>query len=168
MQRLAQTVHLSCTETNIVSKRTKTRFYMTHVNSEFHRVCLKWFLSLWYVWCKPCTYLASRLPPFQTEWNRHPLEPHHLGVPSGASKMIYEPMICFTQTMYLSWTDTNNISKRTETRFHMAHITRVPSGASKMISESMVHSAQTVHLSCVKVVTISKRTGLSFHLSLIA
>jgi hypothetical protein len=107
MQRLAQTVHLSCTETNIVSKRSKTRFHMTHVNLEFHRVCLKWFLSLWYIRCKPCTYLASRLPPFQTEWNRHPLEHRHLGVPSGASKMIYESMVCFTQTMYLSCTDTN-------------------------------------------------------------
>jgi hypothetical protein len=32
MARLVQTVHLYCTNINIVSKHTKTRFYMTHVS----------------------------------------------------------------------------------------------------------------------------------------
>jgi hypothetical protein len=58
---LAQTVHLSCTKTNTMSKRTKMRFYMTHVNWEFQQVRSKWFLRLWYVWCKLCIYLAPRL-----------------------------------------------------------------------------------------------------------
>jgi len=31
MLRMAQTVHLPCTDTNIVSKRNETRFDMTHV-----------------------------------------------------------------------------------------------------------------------------------------
>ena len=31
-----------------------------------------------------------------------PLDPRHLGVPSGASKMISEPMVRSTQTMHLS------------------------------------------------------------------
>jgi hypothetical protein len=31
MVRLVQTVYLSCTNTNTISKWTKTRFYMTHV-----------------------------------------------------------------------------------------------------------------------------------------
>jgi hypothetical protein len=46
---------------NTVSKRTKTRSHMAHVTKEFHRVHPKWFLSIWYVRHKPCTYLASRL-----------------------------------------------------------------------------------------------------------
>jgi hypothetical protein len=58
---LAQSIHLSCTDTNIVSKRTETRFHMTHVTQEFHQVCPKWFPSPWYIWPKPCTYLTSRL-----------------------------------------------------------------------------------------------------------
>jgi hypothetical protein len=58
---LAQIVHLSWTDNNTISKWTKTWFHMTHVTSEFHRVRPKWFLRLWYVWHKPCTYLASRL-----------------------------------------------------------------------------------------------------------
>jgi hypothetical protein len=61
MVRLAQTVHLSCTGNNTVSKRTETRFHMTHVTKEFHWVRPKQFLILGYIWCKPCTYLVSRL-----------------------------------------------------------------------------------------------------------
>ena len=59
--RLAQTMHLPCADTNTVSKWTETRFHMTHVTLEFHRVRQKCFPSLWYVWCKPCTYLAPTL-----------------------------------------------------------------------------------------------------------
>jgi hypothetical protein len=70
MVHLAQTVHLSCTNTNTVSKRIKTRFHMTQVASELHRVRPKWFLSLWYVWHKPCTYLASKLALSPNRLNR--------------------------------------------------------------------------------------------------
>jgi predicted DCC family thiol-disulfide oxidoreductase YuxK len=61
MVRLAQTMLLSCTDTNTVSKRKEARFHMSHVTEEFHQVSPKWFFSLWYVRCKPWTYLASRL-----------------------------------------------------------------------------------------------------------
>jgi hypothetical protein len=44
-------------------------------------------------------------------------------VPSGLFKTISEPMVCFEQTMHLSCTQTNNVSKRTEIRFHMTHVT---------------------------------------------
>jgi hypothetical protein len=58
----AQTVHQFCIDTNTVSKQFKTRLHMTHITEEFHRVRPKWFLILWYVRCKPCSYLASELP----------------------------------------------------------------------------------------------------------
>jgi hypothetical protein len=58
---LAKTVHISCTDPNTISKWTKTRFDITHITLEFHRVHSKQFLMLWYVRHKPCTYLASRL-----------------------------------------------------------------------------------------------------------
>ena len=61
MVRPAQTMHLSCTDTNPASKRKEVRFHMTRVTYEFHRVHPKRLPSLWYVRCKPCTYLASRL-----------------------------------------------------------------------------------------------------------
>jgi hypothetical protein len=47
----------------------------------------------------------------------------HLGVPSGASKMVYEAMVHLVQTVDLSCIDTNTISKRTEMRFYMTHAT---------------------------------------------
>jgi hypothetical protein len=67
---LAQTVHLCWTDTNTISKWTKTRFHMTQVTLEFHRVHLKWFLRQWYFWDKPCTYLMSRLALFLNGLNR--------------------------------------------------------------------------------------------------
>jgi hypothetical protein len=59
---LAQTVHLSWTDTNTIFKWTKPRFHMTHITLEFHRVRPKRFLRQGYVRHIPCTYLASRLP----------------------------------------------------------------------------------------------------------
>jgi hypothetical protein len=65
----------------------------------------------------------STMSKVQTEQNEPTLEPRHLGVPSGVSKSISEPMVRLTQTWHLSCTSTNTISKRTETRFHMTHVT---------------------------------------------
>ena len=67
MVRLAQTKHLSCTDTNSL----------------------------------------------QIDRNEIPHDPRHLGVPSGASKMIYEPMVCLAQTMHLSYVKISAISKWT-------------------------------------------------------
>jgi hypothetical protein len=61
MVRLAQTAHLSCTNTNTTSKWTEKRFHMTHVTLEFHQVRRKQHPSLWYIRRKPCTYLALGL-----------------------------------------------------------------------------------------------------------
>jgi hypothetical protein len=106
-----QTVHLSCIDTNTVFKWTKLRFQMTLVTYEFHWVCLKLLMSLWYVQCKQWTYPASRLALSPNVPNSAPPEPHPLGVPSGASKMIYKPMVHLTQTKHLSCTDSNTVSK---------------------------------------------------------
>jgi hypothetical protein len=46
MVHLAQTVNLSCTETNTVSQQNEMRFRMTHITYEFHRVRPKRFPSL--------------------------------------------------------------------------------------------------------------------------
>jgi hypothetical protein len=120
---LAQIVHLSCTDINTVFKWTKTRFHMTHVTLEFDQMRPKWFLRLWYVRQKHCTYLVSRLALYQMNWLKHPLELHHLGVLSGASKTISEPTVWLALSVHLSCTDTNTIFKWTKTRFYMTHVT---------------------------------------------
>jgi len=55
--------------------------------------------------------------------NELSLEPRHFGVQTGVSKMISEPMVHVAQTMHLSRTNTNTISKEKEVRFHMTHVT---------------------------------------------
>jgi hypothetical protein len=119
---LVQTVHLFCTNINTVSKRTKTKFHTTHATYEFYWVRPQLFMSLWYLQCKPCTYPVSRLALSPNGPNRAPPDPRHLGVPSGAYKMICEPMVRLTQIEHLSWTDTNTVSKQIETRFHKTHV----------------------------------------------
>jgi hypothetical protein len=52
-----------------------------------------------------------------------PHDPHHLGVPLGVPKTMSEPMVRSTQTVHLSCTDTNTISKRKEVRFLMTRVT---------------------------------------------
>ena len=63
-------------------------------------------------------YLVMRL-----DQNELLVEPHHLVVPSGASKMIPEPMVHLGQTVHLSCTEANTVSKWTKTRFHTTHVT---------------------------------------------
>jgi hypothetical protein len=59
----------------------------------------------------------------QMDPNELPVESCNLGVPSGVSKMISEPMVRLPHTVHLSCTDTNTVSKQTKTRFQMTHVT---------------------------------------------
>jgi hypothetical protein len=43
--------------------------------------------------------------------NELPLDPRHIGVPLGASKMIFEPMVHLVQTVHLYYVEINTISK---------------------------------------------------------
>jgi hypothetical protein len=67
---LAQTVHPSCDEINIVFKQNETSFHLTDITYEYNWVRPKWFLSLWNVQRNPCTYLVLRLtlPPNGSKW----------------------------------------------------------------------------------------------------
>jgi hypothetical protein len=120
---LAQTMKLSCVDTNTISKRIEMRFHMTHVNLVFYLVCPKWFLSLWYVRRKPCSYLASRLALSPNRPKRAHTLPCHQGVPSGVSKTILEPMARLAQTMQLSYVKVSIISKQTKTSIHLSFVT---------------------------------------------
>jgi hypothetical protein len=68
-----------------------------------------------------------------------PHDPHRLGVPSGVSNMISEPMVHSTQTMHLSCIKITTISKQTENELSLEpRLLGVPSGVPKMISVPMV------------------------------
>jgi hypothetical protein len=59
----------------------------------------------------------------QRDQNEIAYDPRHVAVPSGVSKMIFEPVVHSVQTVHLSCTDTNTVSEQIETRIHMTHIT---------------------------------------------
>jgi hypothetical protein len=168
MVRLAQTVHLSCTNTNTISKQTKTRFDMTHVTWEFNQVRPKWLPRLWYTWHKPCTYHASRLalspngPKRASNWA---LSPRSV---IGSTQNDYWAYATFytNHAPILHWHLHRLQTDRNEIWHDPCHL-GVLSGASKTFSKPMVRPVQTVYLSYVKIRTISKQTKTSFLLSLV-
>jgi hypothetical protein len=118
------------------------------------------------------TFGANRAPILcqdyhylQIDQNELSLEPHHLRVPSVASKAIFEPMIRLAQTVHQSYLKISTTTEWTEMSFHLSSSLGVPSGVSKTISEPIVRLAQTRHLSCIKISTISKRTDARFNIT---
>jgi hypothetical protein len=104
-------VHLSCTDTYTVLKHTKRD--STWPMSP--RSCIKYVQNDFRT---SGTFSANRAPILrqdhhylETDWNELPLEPHNLGVPSGASKMISKLMVPLAQRIHLSCTNTNTVSK---------------------------------------------------------
>jgi hypothetical protein len=168
MVYLVQTVHQSCSETNTVSKRTETSFYLSLVPKEYHPVHPKQFLSLWYVWRKPSTYHAPKLkvslkgPKGYSTWPTSPRS--SIGCVQndfwGYGTFGANCGSILHQDLHYLQIDRNKI-------LHYPRPLGVPSGASRTISELTIHSAQTVQLSWIKISTVSKRTKTSFHLSLI-
>jgi hypothetical protein len=121
---LAQTVHLSCTDTYIVLKQTERdstwptspKTWIQCIQNNFQAN------NTFGANCAPILRQDQHYP--KTDCNQLPLEPHNLGVPSGASKTISKLMVHLAQSIHISCTDTNTISKWTETEFHMAHVPR--------------------------------------------
>ena len=72
------------------------------------------YLSLRYVWHKPGSDLALTLTPSPNGLNEIPHDPRHLGVPSGVSETISEPMVRSAQTMQLCCIKISTIFKQTE------------------------------------------------------
>jgi hypothetical protein len=123
MVHLTQTVHLSCTETDTISKRIKMRFYMTHIIYEFHRVCPNWFLRLRYVWHQLWIYLAPILslspngPKRDSTWPTSPRNSIR------CVQNDFWASVRSAQTVHLSWIKVSIVSKRTKTSFHLSLVT---------------------------------------------
>jgi hypothetical protein len=115
MVHSAQTMHESCVNISTISKRTETSFHLSIVTSVYHRVHPKGLLSLWYIWRKPCTYLVSRLALSPNGTKQASTWASNIGVPSGASKTISEPIVRLAQTVHLSCIKISTISKRAST-----------------------------------------------------
>jgi len=55
-----QTVQISCIKISTISEQTKSSLHLSLFNYEYHRVRLRWFLILWCIRRKPCTYLSTK------------------------------------------------------------------------------------------------------------
>ena len=55
-----QTMQLSCIKISTISEQTKSSLHSSLFHYEYHRVRLKWFLSIWCIWRKPCIYLLPK------------------------------------------------------------------------------------------------------------
>ena len=166
MVRLAQTVHLSSTDTNTISPNGLKQDSTRPMSPRSSIGCAQTYFHAYGTFdAKRATILHRCQHCLQTDQNEILHDPRHLGVPSGASKMISEPMVCLAQTVHLSCTDTSTVSKQKEVRFHITQSPRSSIGCIQNDFQPMVRSTQTVHLSCVKISTISKCTEMSFHLS---
>ena len=123
MVRLAQTVHLSYINTNTISKWTKQD--STRPTSPRSSIgCVQTNFQAYGTFdAKHATILHRCQHCLQPDQNEISQDPRPLGVPSGASKMISEPMVRSTQSVQLYCIDANTVSKQTEMRFHMTHVT---------------------------------------------
>jgi hypothetical protein len=68
----------NCIKISTISNSTISSFHLSLVTYAYHRVHLKWFLSLRYVWRKPCTNLSPTLtlspsgPKRNSTWSTSP------------------------------------------------------------------------------------------------
>ena len=134
MVRSLQTVHLSCIKISTISKQIEPSFHLSLFIQEYQIVHPKWFLRLWCIRCKLCTYLALKLTMSTNRPKQDSICTRHLRVPLGASKLISKHMVCSLQIMHLSCIKISTISKQIKPSFHLSLFTEVPAGASKMVS----------------------------------
>jgi hypothetical protein len=111
MLRLAQTVHLSCIEINMIPggpKRTFTWPIHLRVPSATPKM-ISIPIALHH---KPCTYLVLKLA-------QSPKRPKRASIWPVSPR---SSIVC-AQNMHPSCVETNTISKQTKTNFHLTHVT---------------------------------------------
>ena len=128
-----QTMHLPCIRISTISKLTELSFHFGLFIQEYQIVRPKWFLRLWCIRRKLCTYLALNLQCLQMDRSKIPYDTRHLGVPLGASKLISKHMVRSMQTVQLSCIKISTISEQTRSSLQPFQL-RAPLDASKMVS----------------------------------
>ena len=148
MVHLERTMHLSCTNTNTISKRSE-RDSTWPTSPRTSIGCVQ--NDIW-------AYGTSTLMPSRNGPNETPHDPCHLGVPLGASKMISDPMVRLAQTVHQSYINTNTISKWTDWDSTGPTSPRSCIGCVQNDIWAYGTFTQTMHLSYINTNTISKQT----------
>jgi hypothetical protein len=121
--RSAQTMHLSCIKISPISnEESQASTWASSPRSTIR--CVQndlWAYGMFGANRAPILHRHQHY--LQMDQNEIPLEPRHLGVPSGASKMISEAVVCSTQTVHLSCVKISTISKWTKSSIHLCLVT---------------------------------------------
>jgi hypothetical protein len=123
MVHSVQTVPLSCVRISTISKWTVTSIHFSLVTWEYHQVPQKRFMSLWYIWRKPCTYLAPTLTLSPNGLKRDSTWPSSPTSSIGCIQNNFWACGTFGANCAPICTYTNTVSKQTETRFFSTHVT---------------------------------------------
>jgi hypothetical protein len=116
-----------------------------------------WFLSLWYIWRKPCTYLLSRLtelsngPKRASIWPTLPRSSIGYGQNDFLAHGIFR---AYRASSCQVWHPLQ--ANQSDLPLDPRHL-GVPLGAPKMNSEPIACSTRIVHLSCVEISISQKR-----------
>ena len=102
MVRSTQTVHQYCVKISTISKRTETSFHLSLVTSGTIRCVQMIFEPM--VRLAQTMHLSCIDTNTVSKWkgSEIPHDTRHLGVPSGASKFIYDLVVCSSQTVHLT------------------------------------------------------------------
>jgi hypothetical protein len=129
-------------------------------------LCPKQFLSLWYIWHKPYTYLALTL---ELSPNRSKRDSTWPTSPRSSIRCVQNEFLnlwyvrcklCTYLASRLALSPNGLNRASTWASLPWSNIV-----ASKMISEPMVCLAQIVHLSCTNTNTVSKQIETRFHMT---
>jgi hypothetical protein len=85
--------------------------HLSLVTSEYHLVRLKRFLSLWYIWRKPRTYLVPTLTLYPNGAKRDSTWPTSPMYSIGCVQNDFWAMVCSAQTVHLSRVNVSTTSK---------------------------------------------------------
>jgi hypothetical protein len=96
------------------------------------------------------------------EQNELPLDPHHLGVPTGVPKMIFERIARSAQTVHQYCVKINIISKQTKMSFFFTLVTKE---VHRVQPKRFLCPWYIWHKPCSEINSISKRIEASFLLT---
>jgi hypothetical protein len=116
-----QTVHLSWIKISTISKQNKPSIHLSPFTLEYQQVHTKWFLRLWFIRCKLCTYLTPKLTMSPNGPKRDSI--WHMSSRSSI-ECIQIDFQCSMQTMHLPCIRISNISKLIKPSFHLSLFTQ--------------------------------------------
>jgi hypothetical protein len=121
--RSTQIVYLSCVKISTIFEMTESSFQLSLVTWEYNQERPKRFLSLRYIWCKPCTYHAQTVTLSLNGLKRDSTWPMPPWNSIGCVQNIFWGRGMFSTNCAVSFVKISIISGQTESSLHLSLIT---------------------------------------------